>query len=425
MIKKIKRELNLYLFSLVILILFIVIFFYFKTNNTNNSDSEDTDFDDGLFYIAINQKGASNDNNGLYPYFKSDHDGPFMDLNFDKSKLPKNKPFKIILGGGNYKVPDNGFHIYQSGNINEYIIISNFRNEKVIIDGDNKDIALKIDGSYIKVENLEIRNSKLYNIQVKENNIIIQNNIIHDSYEDNIKVLTTASDILIENNEIYDFSKEGIDVFGSNVKITNNYIHSGKKVFTGNKESHCFLAKGGSENVLFNNNKCEDVDSDWGGAVILGGVSGTKYTLKDKNGSYYPQGRNISVINNTFNHIRGGAASFIECIGCAFNYNTVNDALWGYKFVSGPNFDTEDATVIDNYIKILGNGYIALIEEPSEIREFDYNTYFVSRARYLLRGKSEYEESAEQSRQVVSSFVRNISQDELDSKGYEKNSTYL
>ena len=73
----------------------------------------------------------------------------------------------------------------------------------------------------------------------------------------------------------------------------------------------------------------------------------------------------------------------------------------------------------------MGNGHIALIEDPSEIREFDYNTYSVSRARYLLRGKSEYEESAEQSTQVVSSFVRSISQDELDSKGYEKNSTYL
>ena len=425
MIKKNKFYKKLYLFGLIIVLLLIVFISAFKLSNKNMEKKIPVDFEEETFYIAIHEDGTNNNNNGLYPYYKGDKDGPFKDLNFDNNKLPKNKSFKIIFKKGTYKVPDNGLHIFQSGNANEYIQISNFKNEKVIIDGDNKDIALKIDGSYIKVENLEIRNSKLYNIQVKENNIIIQNNIIHDSYEDNIKVLTTASDILIENNEIYDFNREGIDVFGSNVKITNNYIHSGKKVFTGNKESHCFLAKGGSENVLFNNNKCEDVDSDWGGAVILGGVSGTKYTLKDKNGSYYPQGRNISVINNTFNHIRGGAASFIECIGCAFNYNTVNDALWGYKFVSGPNFDTEDATVIDNYIKILGNGYIALIEEPSEIREFDYNTYFVSRARYLLRGKSEYEESAEQSRQVVSSFVRNISQDELDSKGYEKNSTYL
>ena len=428
MVKK-TRSTNVKIILLVLTFLGIIVItvglFFTFNKGTSEKDIGKFEVSENTYYVSQNEEGATNENNGLYPYYKGEINGPFKDLNFNKEKLPKNKPFKIMLREGIYKIPLNGLHIYQSGNEKEYILITNFPNEEVVIDGDNKEIALKLDGNYIKIENLEIRNSKIYNIQVKSKNIEIKNNMIHGSFEDNIKILSSSSRVLIENNEIYDFGKEGIDVFGSDVSINNNFIHSSKKSLIGNKEAHCFLAKGGSEDVIFSNNMCEDVDSDWGGAVMLGGLSGTNYTKKDHLGNFYPQGRNIKATKNKFSNIRGGAVSFIECINCSFTENTINDAYWGIKLVSGPNFDTKDAIISKNDFKIVNNGIIAVIEEPTKIREFDFNKYNVGVVKYILRKKSTYIENDEETQQIISNDKKEAHIKEINDMGFERNSIFI
>ena len=428
MVKKTRlkdfKVMLLVLTGLCIIFITIGLFFTFNKSNSEN-DIAKFESSENTYYVSQNEEGASNENNGLYPYYKGDVNGPFKDLNFNKEKLPRNKSFKLMLRKGVYKVPLNGLHIYQSGNEKEFILITNFQNEEVVIDGDDKEIALKLDGNYIKVENLEIRNSKIYNIQVKSKNIEIKNNKIHGSFEDNVKILSSSSNVLIDNNEIYDFGKEGIDVFGSEVKINNNFIHSSKKSLIENREAHCFLAKGGSENVVFSNNKCEDVDSDWGGAIMLGGLSGTNYTKKDNLGNFYPQGRNIKATRNKFSNIRGGAVSFTECINCSFTENSIDYAHWGIKLVSGPNFDTKEVIISKNYFKIVNNGAIAVIEEPTKIREFDFNNYNVEVVKYILRKKSTYIENEEETQQIISNDKKEASIKEINDMGFERNSIFI
>jgi len=416
--KKVNNKIFIYVLIFIIIILVI---FYFKNKRVNNIGDLDQVISDSVFYVAQNEKGANNDNNGLYPTFKGGNNGPFKDLNFDKIKLPS-KPFKILLRSGYYKVPSNGLHIYESGNEDNYIVLSNYKDEKVIIDGNGNDIAIKLDGNYVILENLEIKNSKIYNLQIKSSNVIIRNNKLHDSYEDGIKVLSSASDILIENNEIYDFNKEGIDVFGSKIKINSNYMHDGKNSNLHN-ENHCFLAKGGAEDVLFSNNICKNLESDWGGSIILGGVTGTKYN-KIINGNVMPQGTRIKAINNTISNIKGGAVSFIECIDCEFSNNKVIDVTWGIKFVSGSNYDTQDVVVKNNNFKIVKNGFIALIEMPTQFREFDYNLYDSDNIEYILSEKSKYKEDLEVTEQINGNNRREVSLNEIKNKGLEVNSIY-
>ena len=403
---------------------FISLILVNKIPSLNNMDYEsDFEVNENTFYVAQNQNGASNNNNGLFPVYTGDKNGPFKDLNFNKDKLPLKGGFRIILREGNYKVPDNGLHIFQNGDNKERVVIKNYESEKVVIDGNDNDFGLKLDGSFITVQNLDIRNSKVYNIQVKSRNVEILGNKIHDSYEDNIKILSTAEDIVIRDNEIFDFAKEGIDVFGSNVEITNNYIHSNKKLL-GSSESHCFFAKGGSKNVVFEKNKCENIESSWGGAVILGGVSGTKYTKKYMDNSFYPQGMEIKVLDNEFTNIKGGAASFIECISCEFSRNNVRNVEWGLKFSSGPNYDVKEAIVTNNEFIINNDGFIALIEKPTSFKQFDYNRYEINKFKYIIRGKSIYNEHEEESIQVISNDQQEISIEGVKEQGFEQNSIF-
>ena len=132
----------------------------------------------------------------------------------------------------------------------------------------------------------------------------------------------------------------------------------------------------------------------------------------------------IKATKNKFSNIRGGAVSFIECINCSFTENTINDAYWGIKLVSGPNFDTKDAIISKNDFKIVNNGIIAVIEEPTKIREFDFNKYNVGVVKYILRKKSTYIENDEETQQIISNDKKEAHIKEINDMGFERNSIF-
>ena len=158
---------------------------------------------------------------------------------------------------------------------------------------------------------------------------------------------------------------------------------------------------------------------------MLGGLSGTNYTKKDNLGNFYPQGRNIKATRNKFSNIRGGAVSFTECINCSFTENSIDYAHWGIKLVSGPNFDTKDVIISKNEFKIVNNGAIAVIEEPTKIREFDFNKYNVGVVKYILRKKSTYVENEEETEQIISNYEKEASIKEINDMGFERNSIFI
>ena len=92
--------------------------------------------------------------------------------------------------------------------------------------------------------------------------------------------------------------------------------------------------------------------------------------------------------------------------------------------MSGPNFDTKDAIISKNDFKIVNNGIIAVIEEPTKIREFDFNKYNVGVVKYILRKKSTYIENDEETQQIISNDKKEAHIKEINDMGFERNSIF-
>jgi hypothetical protein len=131
-------------------------------------------------------------------------------------------------------------------------------------------------------------------------NIIIEDCILHDSKYDVVKVKPNCNNITIRYNEIYNSGQafvgrtlngednaEGIDnVNGNNMVVQNNYIHD--------ICSNAIYAKGGATDVLIENNRIEHA---YGGGILVGFDTSPEYFDLTVNKQYYENIRCI-VRNN-------------------------------------------------------------------------------------------------------------------------------
>ena len=155
-------------------------------------------------------------------------------------------------------------------------------------------------------------------------NVVIVNNYVHDMGYDGIKV-GHVNNIIIDGNEIYDTGKmsrqQGIDLVGAyNAIIRNNHIHddADATMLIG------LFAKGGSENILIENNYVANVLSPFA-AIEVGGDTewyNTRYTPADVSFD-----ANAEILNdNNYNN------NFINCSGsysdgnCLFDNRTMAEA---------------------------------------------------------------------------------------------------
>ena len=121
-------------------------------------------------------------------------------------------------------------------------------------------------------------------------NITIEDCILHDSRYDTIKVKPNCSNITIRYNEIYNSGQaftantpngednaEGIDnVNGDNMVVQNNYIHD--------ICSNAIYAKGGATGVLIENNRIERA---YGGGILIGFDTSPEFFDTNVNPRYY------------------------------------------------------------------------------------------------------------------------------------------
>ena len=133
-------------------------------------------------------------------------------------------------------------------------------------------------------------------------NIIIEDCVLHDSYNDTVKVKPNCNNIIIRCNEIYnsgrsyagraDFdtgecNSEGIDnVNGANMLVQNNYIHD--------ICSTAVYAKGGATDAVIENNL---VERAYGAGIMVGFDTSPEYFDHVQNPKYYENIRGI-VRNN-------------------------------------------------------------------------------------------------------------------------------
>ncbi len=116
--------------------------------------------------------------------------------------------------------------------------------------------------------------------------IIIEDSIIHGSGRDLIKIKPNSNNVTIRRNEIYDSGRndsptdcnaEGIDnVNGDNMLVQNNYIH--------NICSTGVYCKGGATNCIIENNKIEKTGE---AGILLGFDTSPEYFDLTVNPNYY------------------------------------------------------------------------------------------------------------------------------------------
>ena len=120
--------------------------------------------------------------------------------------------------------------------------------------------------------------------------ITIENCILHDSRYDTVKIKPNCNNVIIRYNEIFNSGQaftgntpngednaEGIDnVNGDNMVVQNNYIHD--------ICSNAIYAKGGASGVLIENNRIERAN---GGGVLIGFDTSPEFFDTDTNPRYY------------------------------------------------------------------------------------------------------------------------------------------
>ena len=101
------------------------------------------------------------------------------------------------------------------------------------------------------------------------NNILVIDNVIHDTKEDGIKI-GQANNTYAIGNVIYNIAEEGIDFLA----VNNGFI-SYNEVYNARSSAAAIFAKGGSTGVLIDHNYVHDIP--YGDGISVGGQTGSQY----------------------------------------------------------------------------------------------------------------------------------------------------
>lgn len=187
----------------------------------------------------------------------------------------------IAMRAGTYTpTVENGFFIRAGGQPNARIKLMPYNNEKVVLSAGSHDFVMYLFDSapYWIIQGLEFSGGgpNGYTLKIDAPSVNVVNNNIHGSYLDGVKLVQTSNDVVIYGNEIHDpnaaagANAQGIDIVGADrVWIAHNYVHD--------IHSIGMYAKGNSRNIIFENNRVENLTS----RGIMLGQSTDSYLLTD------------------------------------------------------------------------------------------------------------------------------------------------
>jgi hypothetical protein len=160
-------------------------------------------------------------------------------------------------------------------------------------------------------------------------NIIIENCKLHDSKRDVVKIKPNCNNITIRYNEIYNSgtafgggegNAEGIDnVNGDNMVVQNNYIHD--------ICSTAIYAKGGATDALIENNRIERARE---AGILVGFDTSPEYFDLTVNPQYYENIRGVVRNNLIINTVYSGIGLFASKDAQVYNNTLVNVANGPY-----------------------------------------------------------------------------------------------
>lgn len=261
------------------------------------------------------------------------------------------------------------------------IALRSYPGERAVIHSTSTDsatIILDVDSDYSKIQCLEITGG-FYAIMLwtrwewgdpadrtGTSNIVIEDNIIHGTGRDAIKVTPGCDNVTIRRNEIYDTGNfqtadscnaEGIDnVNGDNFLVQNNYIHD--VCSTG------VYCKGGSTNCIVENNVIENPGS---AGILLGFDTSPEYFDLSANPGWYENIDGIARNNLIINPGGSGIGLYASKNAQVYNNTIVNAATKYhspiYFGVTFQDWEPEagrpanvNPTVRDNVV-VQGSGY--------------------------------------------------------------------
>jgi len=174
------------------------------------------------YFVAANEPGASDDNNGHYPTYQDGQDGPWLTIQRAASTMTAGD-VTFIRGGTYY---ESGISFAHSGAPGAPITLANYQSEEVVIDGsqstDETPGIWIVDGSdYYIIQGLTIRNMRWSGITTNEDTtnpyqgITIRDCILHDNSWSGID-LAAVDGFVVDNVEAYDNAFYGLDIISSN-----------------------------------------------------------------------------------------------------------------------------------------------------------------------------------------------------------------
>ena len=311
-------------FPILTLIIFLEIFNLISNNNINIINASENK----IYYV---NKNIGDDNNT-----GTSTSTPWKTLQYSFDQLEKGDTLEIM--SGTY-FPESKLDINNSGEINNYITIKNYKDDQVIIDGNN----INTSGSLIKIE--------------EESYIQIQN-IEFTGFNGNWKLL-----LEIRNNSQY------INI--NNCKFRDTRSLSDENEGYGGTHAIYVSSNNGGGNINISNNQFTNLlgqDPEIPAYATAIKIIGTGDDESNKIS-------NITIYNNTLNNIAPANSEAITVSGNVDNFlisenniidsnNIGIDIAGNYQNSPNPNFDQpRNGIVKNNYIKrsnsISEGGYAA------------------------------------------------------------------
>jgi len=240
----------------------------------------------------------------------------------------------------------------------ERTLFRNYPGEVVIWDGNDVYNPFYLNGAYITIENIEVRNCRGYGLECAGPHITIRNCVIHtEAMADMVKFLACAPHGIVEHCEFYGTSGDQnmIDAFGDDLIVRHNYFHD----HDGGEQT--VLVKGGASRAAIYCNlfvNVQEIDKH-SAAICLGGATGEQYMHGDW------ECIDSVAFNNVVVGCGGAGIIFWDAKGCAA-YNNTFVGLHGRYGVKVLCYDleemTQDTTFKNNIVVCEGSAHKALIQ---------------------------------------------------------------
>jgi hypothetical protein len=193
----------------------------FNTEDQTSSVALSSPTDGTVYYVALNESGASDDNNGLYPTYQGGQDGPWLTIQRAASAMTAGD-VTYVRAGTYY---ESGISFAHSGLPGAPITLANYGSEEVVIDGsqstdDYPGIWIMEGRDHYVIQGFTIRNMGWGGIATDADTtelyqgITIRDCILYDNGWSGID-LAAVDGFVVDNVEAYDNDYYGLSIISS------------------------------------------------------------------------------------------------------------------------------------------------------------------------------------------------------------------